>query len=120
MPDTMLQALIEHFHSNDFKGTEGLSRYVTLVLANGTVVSGAVVSPQHFARMNSEEHGGNCPKDFAFEEASPQSYAHLANAHILAPSGTWVRIGTLRVPNDQVTCCGDISRPSEPPPPPTG
>lgn len=115
MADAMLQALLSHYHKSNYRGTEDQSRFITLILGNGTVVSGAVVSPEHFGSMNSEENGGTCPKDFAFSDPDPQSHVHLANVHVLTQSGTWAKIGTLRVSTDNVTCCGDIHRPDTPP-----
>lgn len=116
MADPMLRALVEFLDRRGFKGTEDHKLQVTLVLTNGLVLSGAMVSMQRFAELNSEDNGGTCPRDFKFDDPFPNDYVHLTNVHILS-GDEWARIGTLRVPVDSVLCCGDIHRPGEPPPP---
>lgn len=115
MADVMLQALLNHFHQRGFKGTEDYSRTMTFMLKNGVVVNGAMISPEHFGRLNSEENGGTCPKDFSFKDELPDSHVHLANVQILTQSGAWTPIGTLRLPADDISCCGDIFSPAPPP-----
>ena len=106
----MLKALVEHVSRQGFQGTDRKSVWVTLMLQNGTVLAGTLISPEQFAAENAEENGGSCPSDFAFEEPFPADYVHLSDVHVLS-GPSWVRLGTMRVAIDDVQCCGDNHRP---------
>jgi hypothetical protein len=128
MADSLIQALMTHLHAQE-EFPNGVK--VMLVLDNGRVLRGLVVSPDDFmvinwhvddpspektqreavlARVNPRNTAaGSWPSGFTFPLAQidcPSNYVHLVDVEIFGCDG-WVESSSTRIANNNIIACGD-------------
>jgi hypothetical protein len=128
MADSLIQALMVHLHAQD-PFPSGVK--VLLVLDNGRVLRGLVVSPDDFmvinwhvddpstekdtrdavlARVNPRSTAdGSWPPGFTFPLAQidcPSNYVHLVDVEICGCDG-WVESSSTRINTNNIIACGD-------------
>lgn len=84
----------------------------------GLLLNGIIVSPEQFVTLNQRRNGGSFPDDFSHSSGPDENdddYVYLADVMIWTGQGEtgWKSAGTkfpgilLRVPVEEVNCCGD-------------
>ena len=125
MADTLIQSLMIYLHDQqEFpKGVKAL-----LVLENGVVLRGQIVSPDQFMIINQKPTDdnskraqtiadvglqrtadGSWPPGFTYPQAAnepPSNYVHLIDVEFMTASG-WVASSTARIPTRKVIALGD-------------
>lgn len=91
---------------------------VILVTNAGTMMNGIIISPDQFATLNQQKHGGSFPDDFhvsCTDDEHADDFIFLADIMFwtgLGESG-WKRASSqfpgilLRIPMKDINCCGD-------------
>jgi hypothetical protein len=91
---------------------------VILVTNAGTMMNGIIISPEQFATLNQQRHGGSFADEFDVScgpNEEPEDFIFLADIMFwtgLGESG-WKRASSqfpgilLRIPMKDINCCGD-------------
>lgn len=111
MADPLLQQLVDYLEKSGYQAAPS----VRLILANGMIVQGTLVSPDQF--IEETKRSGILPADFepVLGEAERRSHIHLGDATIVTGSGQEIAYGPVRIPLDDVCGCCDRGVPPRPP-----